>query len=265
MRRIALLGLLAAASCQFDPRGQGGPGEDATVDPDGAQLVDATDPDAPPPPIDAAVIDAAMIDAAMIDARPPCTVESVATPSDASQVGSDGGSNRTALRCPGEGIVVGLRLRTSDQATDNGAVSTFAFELQCGELDLASGTVVRPGTVGDQGGGCCNWTPSHDSGAIMCPANHAVRWLEARTGSNDNVLANVKIGCSPITEVGGAPVIDASGPALVVLAIPNSGASTAGREEATCPSDRVMVGADYRSGAGIDAITPRCAVARCQP
>jgi hypothetical protein len=241
MRFLVVVGLaLGPSGCAFEPRGVG---SDGMAPSDGAASRDAPVSDAAPRP---------------------CRLAADADAVETAPVGGTGGVDRMAVRCPDGMVVVELSTLASDGVTTNGAPSTYGFELWCAHVDIVTGVLLATAAVARTGGGGFGWTPAHMAGPARCPGGQVMRRLAGATGAASNVLANLAIGCGAVAVTDtGTPRVDPT----VGMAIPvvGSGSTTAGPAEATCPPNTVVVGADYRSGAGIDALTLRCAVPTCRP
>ncbi len=251
MPRIGLVLLVGTlAGCAFEPRGLGDPADADPAAPDGAVIDGAV--------IDGAVIDAMPIDAMPIDAGPPCILERTTGGLSAGQVGADGGSEGPFIDCGATELPVGVRVRLSDQTTENGGRSAHGFTLVCATVAVSpTVSVTSQNDVEVTGNGIADWTPSTQSAAALCPPGWIIHGLVAHRGASDNLFSNVSFTCARIAA--DAPVTSDR----MTVDVANSGQATANRDEASCTTG-VVVRADTRRGAGIDAVSPMCSALRCQ-
>jgi hypothetical protein len=266
MARIGLVLLVwTLAGCGFEPRGQGDLTDADPTAPDGAigdgavtdgATIDGAMIDGAM--IDGAVIDAMPIDAMPIDAGPPCILERTSGGASAGQVGADGGSEGPFIDCGATELPVGVRVRLSDQTTENGGRSAHGFTLICATVAVSPTTsVTSVADVEILGNGNSDWSPSTQSPAARCPDGWIVHGLVAHRGASDNLFSNVSFTCARIAA-------DASVTSdRMTVDVANSGQATANRDEASCTTG-VVVRADTRRGAGIDAVSPMCSALRCQ-
>jgi hypothetical protein len=266
MARIGLVLLVwTLAGCGFEPRGQGDLTDADPTAPDGAigdgavtdgATIDGAMIDGAM--IDGAVIDAMPIDAMPIDAGPPCILERTSGGASAGQVGADGGSEGPYIDCGATELPIGVRVRLSDQSTENGGRSAHGFTLVCATVAVSpTVSVTSQNDVEVTGNGIADWTPSTQSAAALCPPGWIIHGLVAHRGASDNLFSNVSFTCARIAA-------DASVTAdRMTVDVANSGQATANRDEASCTTG-VVVRADTRRGAGIDAVSPMCSALRCQ-
>ncbi len=258
MSRFGLALVCTLAGCAFEPRGQGDPTDADPMAPDAA-IGDAAIGDAA---IDGAVADAAIdgppIDGPPIDAGPPCILERVSGGISAGQVGANGGAEGPFVDCGASELPVGVRVRLSDNTTENGGRSAHGFTLICATVAVSPTiSVTSVADVEVLGAGTSDWSPSTQSPAARCPDGWIVHGLVAHRGASDNLFSNVSFTCARIAA-------DASVTSdRMTVDVANSGQATANRDEASCTTG-VVVRADTRRGAGIDAVSPMCSALRCQ-